>query len=131
MHTHSAFLEFRKATQPLDGQSEAEQIHTLKFELYCALERAADFQTRTISLTEQVKALKAEAARARDELVTEKAGHELELARRSDEIRALRHEVAMLDDLCQSTFDFADDEEEDGDAITLPRTPRATLAASS
>jgi hypothetical protein len=113
------------------SQSEAAQIHALKFELYCALERARDFERRTLSLTEQVKAQKAEASRAREELAAEKAGHELELDCLYDKMRALKHELAVLDDLCESTFDVADEEEDAGEAVTLLRTPSARLAATS
>jgi predicted nucleic acid-binding Zn-ribbon protein len=127
VYAHSAFFNFQQATKPLEGQPEAAQIHALRFELYRALERAADFQTRIFTLREQVTALKAEATRATTRLAVAKADHERELQSLRDEMRTLEEQGGVLEDLCRSLLDEGQEEEE---AITLPRTPVARLAAN-
>jgi hypothetical protein len=47
---HSAFAQYRVATQHLPNLSERQQILTLKFELFHALQRGNDFQDRARAL---------------------------------------------------------------------------------
>lgn len=110
MYVHTAFVEFQEATKDIGSRPETEQIHVLKFELYCALERAAALHTRVACLTEQLEAVKAEATEATQALATANADHDRELQ--------------ALENICQSLLEHSERNDED-DAITLPRAPVA------
>jgi hypothetical protein len=116
----SAIFEFRELTKFLPDMSDRQQVTTLKFELFHALERALDFQDRSRAAESRLAELEARAAVANgcDDALT--LHLRAEVARRSSdleeartqhnaEIRALRFELLAaetqceaLDELCRS-----------------------------
>jgi hypothetical protein len=121
MHSHSAFFDFQEATKDLDTQSEAQQIHILKLELYFALDRAADLRTRTTTLEREVGALTAQAHAARQQLENAEVAHHREL-------QALRDHVGSLEDLGGSLVERV---ETDDDKDDITRTPTRAAAAAT
>jgi len=121
MHAQpSAIFEFRQLTKFLPDMSERQQVTTLKFELFHALQRALDFQDRSRAAEARLAELEARAAVA-DGCEDALALHlRAEVARRSNdleeartqhdaEIRALRFELLAtetqcdaLDELCRA-----------------------------
>jgi hypothetical protein len=111
-YAHAAFFDFREATKDLVALSESQQVHALKGQLFQALERASDFQSRSRRVEEQIDHLKSQAAaRIREqqafaaqihsELVATQ--HELADTRIGGqrEVAALRGELLSKDRLCQ------------------------------
>jgi hypothetical protein len=96
MHPHrSALLDLQRATQSLSGLSDREQIMALKLELFHALERANDLQTRSIALETRVDEL----VRTTRELSSENTK---ELRKLRLEILAAETQCDALDELCRS-----------------------------
>jgi hypothetical protein len=114
MHSpHAAFFEFREATKDLGELSETQQIMTLKFELFHALERAQDHQNRTRSLQAELDELRAEASMRNREQQAFSAELHRQLTERSrelasvkadgqEQLHALRLEVLCMDRQCQA-----------------------------
>jgi peptidoglycan hydrolase CwlO-like protein len=124
----SAFVDFRQATQNLSTQSEAQQIHILKLELYCALERAATLQAQKVDLEQEVETLKAEVEQAGRELAFTKATLDRKVQDLEDQARSLQEQGAALERLCQSLLDAVETDpfHFDHDADTLPQMESAT-----
>jgi hypothetical protein len=113
MHPHASFYDFREVIQSIAGLSERQQITTLKFELFHALDRANDFRTRSSEREQRVAELTAEnsvrtqehsafAARLNAELVhatRELAGAKNEQERR---LRSLRLELVAAESHCEA-----------------------------
>jgi hypothetical protein len=110
---HAAFFEFREATKSLSELSEAQQVMTLKFELFHALERATDAQNRTRALEVELAELKTETSLRSQEHQAFSAELHRQLAQRTHELastkadsqqqlRALRLEILSMETQCQS-----------------------------
>ena len=113
----SVIFEFRQLTKFLLEMSERQQVTTLKFELFHALERAHDFQDRSRDAERRiaeleaqvsdpggakralVKYLRAEIVRVGSELVEARSQHE-------SEIRSLRGELTVAETHCEALDDF-------------------------
>ncbi len=136
----SVIFEFRQLTKFLIEMSERQQVTTLKFELFHALERAHDFQDRSRAAERRiaeleaqisdpdgakgalVKHLRGEVVRVWSELVEARSQHESEIRSLRVELTAAETLCEALDELCRSllvTFEQgaeADDEERAADA---------------
>ena len=118
MHAQqSVIFEFRQLTKFLLEMSERQQVTTLKFELFHALERAHDFQDRSRAAERRiaeleahlgdpdgakgalVNYLRAEVARVWSDLVEARSQHE-------SEIRSLRAELTVAETHCEALDDF-------------------------
>ncbi|HEV3189335.1 MAG TPA: hypothetical protein VGY54_02500 [Polyangiaceae bacterium] len=63
MHApHPAFSDFHQVINSLEGLSERQQITTLKFELFHALQRANDYQSCCSELEQRIAELRSESA---------------------------------------------------------------------
>ena len=124
----SAFVDFRQATQNLSTQSEAQQIHILKLELYCALERAATLHAQKVDLEQEVETLKAEVEEASRELACTRATLDGRVQDLEDQSRSLQEQGRALEHLCQSLLDTVETGtfSVDHDADTLPCIESAT-----
>jgi hypothetical protein len=104
-HTTAAFFDFRDVIRSLHGLPEAQQLHKLKWELFGAFERAADFQARA-------RELELKLARAEDERVRREHDHQ-EFAERmardavaakrlsDDKLEAMRHKHSANQTRCE------------------------------
>jgi hypothetical protein len=148
MQLYAAFFDFCEATKDLATQPEGQQIHTLKRELFHALERATDQQTRSRDLELRLERLSAEMAeRAREhqsyavqatqELATARAIHHREVEDLRTEIRSLQDQQTSLHNYCESLLETmrrgvyeaaADDADVDPIANTVPAAPFAVPA---
>ena len=115
---HSAFAQYRAATRHLPKLTERQQILTLKFELFHALQRGNDFQDRArglevrvaqleIPVTEREAMLDAFArklhddlTRKTDELEAAESHHQKETRRLRLALVAAETHSDLLDDLC-------------------------------
>jgi chromosome segregation ATPase len=115
----SVIFEFRQVTKFLPEMSERQQVTTLKFELFHALQRAHDFQDRSRAAESRiaeleaqmgdpdgaqgalVRHLRAEVVRVCNELVEARSQHQ-------SEIRSLRAELTAAETPCEALDDFAD-----------------------
>jgi hypothetical protein len=117
MHPNrSALLDLQRATQSLSGLSDREQIMALKLELFHALERANDHQTRCIALETRVDEL----VRTTRELSSENTK---ELRKLRLEILAAETQCDALDELCRSlllTLESAVDRDADASGDSHP-----------
>ena len=112
---YSAFFHYREATKHLPQLSAEQQILTLKYELFHALQRGNDFQDRSRALEARVAKLEAPASEREAVLdaFAQQLHRELEQARaaqvdRNAEIRRLRLALRaaethceLLDELCR------------------------------
>jgi predicted nucleic acid-binding Zn-ribbon protein len=136
----SVIFEFRQLTKFLIEMSERQQVTTLKFELFHALERAHDFQDRSRAAERRiaeleaqisdpdgakgalVKHLRGEFVRVGSELVEARSQHESEIRSLRVELTAAETLCEALDELCRSllvTFEQTaepDDEERAADS---------------
>jgi hypothetical protein len=102
----SALLDLQQATQSLSGLSEPEQIMALKLELFHALERGNDLQSRSIALETRVAELEAQVRTqdgTKDSLLRHlRAQHTKELRKLRLERFAAEIQCDALDELCHS-----------------------------
>jgi predicted nucleic acid-binding Zn-ribbon protein len=131
-HDRSALLDLQRATQSLSGLSDREQIMTLKHELFHAIERSSDFQSRCIALEMRVAELEAQIraqAGAEDALLRQlRVEHTTELRKLRLERFAVEVQCDALDELCRSLLltieravDGDVDESGDSDRGSQPR----------
>jgi hypothetical protein len=145
--THSAFFLYREATKHLRSLSERQQVLTLKFELFHALQRGNDLQDRARALEIRVAqleappsvreaALDAFARQLHADLVL-KSG-ELDAAQRDREketrqlrlaLRAAETHCELLDELCHGLVATIERAAED-DAVARPDETDSEQAAS-
>jgi hypothetical protein len=146
--THSAFCQYREATKHLPQLSERQQILTLKFELFHALQRGNDMQNRARDLETRVAQLETPASEREAMLdafarqlhadLTGKSG-ELEAAQRDREketrqlrlaLRAAETHCELLDELCHDLLATIERAAEDEAAGRPESTSSAEQAAS-
>jgi hypothetical protein len=128
----SALLDLQQATQSLSGLSDREQIMTLKHELFHAIERSSDFQSRCIALEMRVAEFEAQIRAqggAEDALLRQlRVEHTKELRKLRLERFAVEVQCDALDELCRSllltierAIDGDVDESGDSDRGSQPR----------
>jgi uncharacterized coiled-coil protein SlyX len=115
---HSAFAQYRAATRHLPKLSERQQILTLKFELFHALQRGNDFQDRARTLEARIAQLEAPATereamldafartlhddltRKAEELEATESKHQKETCKLRLALVAAETHCDLLDELC-------------------------------
>jgi hypothetical protein len=114
MHSpEAAFFDFHQIVQALSGLSERQQITSLKFELFHALERARDFRAQGLELEQTIAELRGDRAAcdreqsamtARLRAECERTAHELEALKtdREKHVRILRLELVAAELLCEA-----------------------------
>jgi hypothetical protein len=129
---HAALFDFWKATENLTALPSNGQIELLKYQLFVALERAADFQSRAVDAEQkldQYDALFREqqelAAQQAAELGTAHAQHDHETLQLRSEVQSLLEQRTTLSELCASLFQIverhtADDVDDEARTIPLP-----------
>ncbi len=130
-----AFLDFREAIKEIRTLPDQQQVHALKYKLFTAFERAADFQHRAITAErnlEQYAAIvrdyHAAAPDAFPELGTPEPQQDSDTLQLRSEVQSLLEQRETLSDLCASLVqviehyacDEVDPEDQDADAHTLP-----------
>jgi hypothetical protein len=144
---HSALSQYRHATQHLHLLSERQQVLTLKFELFHALQRGNDMQDRARNLEARVAQLESPATEREAMLDAFAQQLHAELAVKSDELDAAQRDrdketrqlrlaicaaethCELLDELCQglvATIERAAEE----DAASRPDEAAPEQAAS-
>ncbi len=140
-----AFLDFREAIKEIRTLPEPQQVHALKYKLFTAFERAADFQQRAITAErnlEQYAAIVREhhavAAEASPEPEAAQAHQDSDALQLRSEVQSLLEQRETLSELCTSLVqviehyacDEVDPEDQDADAHTLPLPLPLPIAAA-
>jgi hypothetical protein len=147
--THSALFQYRQATKHLPQLSERQQILTLKFELFHALQRGNDLQDRArclesrvtqleVPVSEREAVLDAFAKKLHTDLA-QKAG-ELDAAGREHDketrqlrlaLRAAETHCELLDELCHDLVATLEKAAEDESALDRCESPESGEEAAS
>jgi hypothetical protein len=98
---HSAFFEFSEVCKTLAPLSERQQLLQLKYELFHALERAHDFQSRARTLETSAEAQNAFGRHAQAELAATTREYEKKIRTTRLELVAAQTSGEVLEELCQ------------------------------
>jgi hypothetical protein len=146
--THSPFSQYREATKQLPQLSERQQILTLKFELFHALQRGNDMQDRARDLEIRVAQLEAPASERESMLDAFARQLHTDLAQKSAELEAAQRDCVketrqlrlalraaethceLLDELCHDLVATIERAAED-DAVARPNETDPSERAAS